>query len=314
MASPQIYTGAWINHSQGSVLGSTITLPSRPAGYLIAVLAIFVAYTGSRFWPILCFLIHQIRAGEHEQPAFRHQQQILLRNSSSALGTAYDFAEIGFAWRKVRRLSLLEITPIALLATVVFFGFQAAGVFVSEVTKASSSEFLINSPNCALWQYTEPNNITVQRSLSGKTKADTLTADTYSRACYGEESQACLQYAVQQIPMTVNLNATCPFDDGLCLWNNNSAFQLDTGFTDSNLQLGFNSRLSERIFYRKITTCAPIHTSGYSLLVNKTENDTIPGYPGDPIDLFFYGPYEGNNYTYYYDGHAAILSFNYNLQ
>lgn len=86
---------------------------------------------------------------------------------------------------------------------------------------------------------------------------DTLAATTYSRACYGttQNPLQCAQYSQQQLPWTVNQNATCPFTNGICFYGDSSAYEMDTGYIDSHEALGINAPKSERVQYRKVTTC-----------------------------------------------------------
>lgn len=62
-AGSSIYTGAWINWSQGAIIGATITLSQRNGNLLTAFLGIFVTIAGGACWRILSFLMHQQRAG-----------------------------------------------------------------------------------------------------------------------------------------------------------------------------------------------------------------------------------------------------------
>jgi len=49
MSNASIYTGPWINHSHGVLLGATLTLKLRDAGFLLAVLVVVVGATGRAF-------------------------------------------------------------------------------------------------------------------------------------------------------------------------------------------------------------------------------------------------------------------------
>lgn len=86
---------------------------------------------------------------------------------------------------------------------------------------------------------------------------DTLAATTYSRACYGTAQNAlqCTQYPQSQLSWEVNQNATCPFSQDLCFYGASSAYEMDTGLIDSHVALGINAPKSERVQYRKVTTC-----------------------------------------------------------
>lgn len=97
---------------------------------------------------------------------------------------------------------------------------------------------------------------------------DTLAATTYSRACYGnlQNLLQCTQNPQQQLPWNVNRNATCPFTNDLCIYGDLSAYEMDTGHIDSHQALGINAPKSERVQYRKVTTCKLSAFHAYSLL------------------------------------------------
>ena len=132
-----------------------------------------------------------------------------------------------------------------------------AGIFSSEVGKAAGNETLIRSPDCGYLNFNETGTSLALAALNSVEVNDTLTATTYSRACYGnsQNSLQCTQYPQPQLLWKVNQNATCPFSDDLCFYGDSSAYEMDTGLIDSHQALGINAPKSERVQYRKVTTC-----------------------------------------------------------
>jgi hypothetical protein len=54
-------------------------------------------------------------------------------------------------------------------------------------------------------------------------------------------------------------NVTCPFQDAsMCITPDGQAVQVDTGLVDSQLDLGINAPVKDRIKYRHVATCVPI--------------------------------------------------------
>lgn len=87
---------------------------------------------------------------------------------------------------------------------------------------------------------------------------------------------------------------------------------MDTGYIDSHEALGVNAPKSERVQYRKVSTCSPILTKGYTTGLNDT-NPTDTDY-GDLLLQYNYGSVAGvSNYTYQYDVHNSLLSNGYSL-
>ncbi|KAL8948547.1 MAG: hypothetical protein Q9222_005281 [Ikaeria aurantiellina] len=200
-----IYKGPWIDWSHGPVVGSTITLSQGNGGLLIAFLAIFVSAAGVSCWKILSYTLHSSRAREDGQDALHHQQQNIFRNSGTPDAAAWQFTRLMWSWRKHGARSIARTLPILLLAllNIIFFGL--ASIFSSEVTKAAGDEVLVRSHGCGTL-----NSIA---ALSGSRDYDiatfawlevndTLSASTYSQACYGNQhnSLQCNQYARSNLP------------------------------------------------------------------------------------------------------------------
>ena len=132
-----------------------------------------------------------------------------------------------------------------------------AGIFSSEVTRAAGNETLIRSPDYGVLNSTNPGSQQALSAFEAIDARDTLSATTYSRACYGSTQNIlqCAQYPKQQLPWKVNQNATCPFTNGICTYGGSSAYEMDTGHIDSHEALGINARKFERVQYRKVSTC-----------------------------------------------------------
>ena len=315
-AETHIYTGFWINWSRGAILGSTITLNQRNGGLLTAFLGIFVTVAGAACWTIQSFLIHQHRAKEGPSSAIHHQQQVVLRNSNTAGSAAWQIIQVAWQWRKIANKSALQSLALVFLAVSNMLLFGVAGVFSAEVTKAAGNETLIHSPNCG---YLSPiTNRTDLPSYDDTTSAnaleanDTLAAAAYSRACYGKSSGGlqCGQFPKPNIPWRNRTNVPCPFKGNICK-DGVGGFEMDTGFMDSLETLGINSKASEALQLRKITSCSVLRTKEYEHEYNET-------YPGNEVEHFIgydYAAISGdiNNFTYVYNKHNAIGPNSYTL-
>ena len=94
----------------------------------------------------------------------------------------------------------------------------------------------------------------------------------------------------------------------------NGAYEMDTGHIDSHTALGVNAPRNERLTYRKLTTCSPIHTTGH---VNKVkETDVGNASFGDTILEIYFGSISGPgvNYTFRYNEYSRVENFGYSLQ
>jgi hypothetical protein len=56
-------------------------------------------------------------------------------------------------------------------------------------------------------------------------------------------------------------NGSCPFHPKLC---RSSTVVFDTGLIDSHTDLGINSRVADRIAYRRVTTCTVLNDTSYT--------------------------------------------------
>ena len=309
-----IFTGAWINWSRGLILGSTITLSQRDGTLLTAFLGIFVTVAGAAFWRILSFLIHQYRAKQGVTDAIHQQQQAILRNSSTPGGAAWQLAQLAWYCRKSAAKSIVRSLPFIILAICNMLLFAVAGVFSAEVTKAAGNETLIHSPNCGY--YLPPANqseMPTSQTIIGPdflTANDTLAATAYSRDCYGQEPSGsqCYQYPKPNIPFT-NQTVACPFGDDIC--RDSGGFMLDTGLIDSHTTLGINARHSDRVQYRKVTTCAVLRTHRYQTMYNITVGGEVQQLVG-----YSYGRISGiglDNYTYEYNTDDVVGNNGYAL-
>ena len=178
-----IYTGAWVNWSKGHVLGPTITLTQRNGSLLIAFMGIFVTVAGAACWRILCFIIHQARAKEGaKSDALYHQQQAILRNSTTPGSAAWQVSQVAWSWKGIAKNPVIRNLPIILLAVLNMSLFGLAGVFSAEIAKAAGNETLIRSTNCG----TMISDDSSSNFAQAKDSNQTIAASAYSRACYGK--------------------------------------------------------------------------------------------------------------------------------
>jgi hypothetical protein len=196
--------------------------------------------------------------------------------------------------------------PFAVLAALNVSLFGVASIFTSAISSAPGNSTLILGPACGGYN-TESFSSSLWDSWYSKILADTYNAATYVRQCYPANTAnlGCGVYQHQNLPFTVNPNATCPFASDLCFYNDHSAFAMDTGLLDSHADLGINAPPQHRILFRRMTTCAPIHATQWATSQNESQ-----------VGLVTYinaGPNPPWNYTFSYAHHAGIDGFGYNL-
>lgn len=90
----------------------------------------------------------------------------------------------------------------------------------------------------------------------------------------------------------------------MCVSSDGLAMQLDTGLVDSQLELGVNAPVKDRIKYRHLATCSPIKQKGFATdwlnatMVNVTGITSEPQ-PGEMLKFYDYGGILGTNHTFW---------------
>ncbi len=306
------YTGVWINWSHGAVRGATLTIPQKYGGLLTAFLAIYVASAGVVFWRTLSYVLHQYNTTKpgNRRDGLHYQRQIILRNGGSAAGAFLAFMKLPLGWSPRATTSFFRILPFAILAGLNVAVFSVASIFTSVVSNAPGNSTLILGPDCGGFLAGLAGSINSTRGQVGwdsKILGDTYEAAVYVRQCYSAKATnlGCGVYNRQSLPFTVNANASCPFASGLCLFNDHSAFAMDTSLLDSHADLGINAPPEHRISFRRVTTCAPLYARQWVTV----ENDPVVG----TITYVNAGPSLPWNYTFSYPHHASYDGVGYFL-
>ncbi|THW44680.1 hypothetical protein D6D22_03906 [Aureobasidium pullulans] len=320
MSSPvQVSTGIWTDWSLGQVQGLTVTLRSQDAALLTAFIAIYIQIASSGSWKIVQFIIHQIRASKQndEEDALFHQQQIILRNSSSPLSALTDLLSMAWAWRRFAA-SFKRSIVLVLLASVHFAAFAIASLYSSRISSLSSQHMLVESSNCGTWSFSGDFQ---DEDVQSRVINETITAAAYARGCYNSNRTdgQCGEYVNSRLPWTAYANTACPFPSGWCRGGDTGAYSMDTGPLESFRALGINSKPSDRITYRKVTTCSPVHVglletleeiSSSNPLLEQTDNSTAI-----TVDRLYLGASAFGllNYTYQYPVESVRDGIGYGL-
>ena len=301
-ANGDIYTGPWINFSHGLIRGATLTLGARNAGLLTSFIAAFITVVAARLWSILSFILHQLLSSKEPRDGLHHQQRVVLRNNSSALGASYIFFQQWWAWRHKAPRAFLRTVPFALLGTLYVLAFAFLSVFSSEVSKFPGDARLLRPGNCGYFRM-RGDAITpaTQQAYTWKTLNDSITAAGYARQCYGGLTGRleCSTMFRPSLPTITNSNATCPFASGMCVYGDTAAFSVDSGLIDSRDDLGINSPDSGRVKFRRVTTCAPVRTKDFLVVTNYTDTNSL-------LLSYYFGPWndvgtEMQNMTFSYN-------------
>lgn len=262
-------------------MGATLTLSRRDADLLIAFTAFFIAFIASRAWRIVCFILHRIYSTPESQETIHHQNQAVLRNSSSPSEAIPLLLNLSWA----NRSSTKRFRPL-LAATIAAFcvsAFTIAGGFSSRISTAMGDEVLLNAVNCG---YMVPpalaSDLEIYSIYTNYRSGKLDNAANYAQQCYSDDtagSLSCNRFTKQRIQGTIDANATCPFNNTMCR-NDVGNIRLDTGLIDTHESFGLNAPADQRLQWRHVLHCAPLNTEGYT-----TQDIT----PVDNFTLYHYG-------------------------
>jgi hypothetical protein len=277
---------------KGKVVGRTLTLPSNNALFLSVFLTLFVRFTGSRLWKIVAFFIHQVRSSSKFEDGLYHQHQAILRNTDSDVGALFALIKLGWGWRKktngvFRRSSVLII--IALLHSGLLL---AAALFSKEIATASGNQVLLagNALDCG---FVAPPNV-VQPSLEdmklmGKSATLTLrllqNSFDHVRACYRGKRMSSVgcDFYTRPFLTSTKMAYNCPFTEEVC--GDSEWIQYDSGFIESDHDLGINAALEDQIRIRKWTSCGVIPEKQFE---SNSGNWTVYSLGSTPASDFTY--------------------------
>jgi len=196
-------------------------------------------------------MIHQVRASGKSTDALFRQQQALLRTLPAPSAVMTDTVKLWWAWRSKARRPLLR-SLVLLLAALLFVAFSgAASVFSSLVVDSRNLVVLVDSPGCG-WA-------SIQRIFAGEyvypVKA---TAAPYASQCYnvttinGTLPALCDALLQRELPFETR-KVPCPLGEQVC--QDTPGIEFDTGLIDVSSAFGLDLSTSDRVQYRKKTTC-----------------------------------------------------------
>lgn len=224
--------------------------------------------------------------------------------------------ESAFFWRKSSRHAFIRAVPLAMFAALFSAAMLAGSILSSLATNATGGERLIVSSDCGFFAYDNSSSLPVRtKAMTARDLNQTIAASAYARQCYEGNAKlnslACSTYMKPALSYKVVANASCPFEESMCL--DNHVYQLDTGLIDTHKDLGINSPKSQRVGFRKVSTCAIVTQEGFRT------NSTASGLAreGDNVVEFHYGGSSISllsNTTYFYNTHALEDGFGYDLE
>lgn len=87
----------------------------------------------------------------------------------------------------------------------------------------------------------------------------------------------CIQFVKKRLPSDIDRNASCPFQEVICRHEKGN-INLDTGYLNSQVDLGVNGPVDYQFNFRIITQCAPLAAEKYQKIVNYSQDKSYMRY------------------------------------
>jgi hypothetical protein len=209
-----------------------------------------------------------------------YQGQVILRNSSSPESGIISLIRLVWTWRKSCHQHLRRLILTISAAAVTISAFIIAGGFSSFISSAMGDTILIDSANCGyiVW----PNDSASTGRVLELHSERLSNAANYAQQCYTTTSSGilgCARFVTDRLSWDEDNNAPCPFAEGMCR-TNDSNIRLDTGLINVNRALGLNLPANEGIAFRRVFSCAPLVTDGYTSLEQTMHGDIVSYHHG----------------------------------
>ncbi|KAK2597555.1 hypothetical protein N8I77_012334 [Diaporthe amygdali] len=284
-----IYQGVWTNWSRGRIMGPTLTLDRVYGNLLIAFTATFVGIVATATWRISCLCFHRIYSTSDPRDALHHQRQAILRNSASAASGLWTLSKLAWTWRRDSEQLLARTLPVSIFSGLCFCLFTIAAGFSSSISSRVGKEVLLDGHDCGVVYggYTTNETISALDAYGSQTINNALN---YAQECYSRNPTGntdCTNFIKDHLPGTMDKDAACPFQDGMCR-NNQDNLLLDSGYFDSRESFGLNTPDSQRIFFRTTLHCAPVTTAGFSKNVSTPVNNYTQYLYGPSAEQIYY--------------------------
>jgi len=296
------------NTSDGSLV---LTVSPAAGPYIIALSALFVRTVMSHIWTLLCLAMHQLRATKAPRSGFYHQIQALLSGSPDSATTLLVLLKMMWRWR-LKPVGVLRGSAPIVVAAILHLLLLTAAALLSSKALAAGDEVLVRGNTCG-WMSSGPADtgpMTEIEQLDSDLAAYNFGRYTafqslkYVQACYNTTSitdlATCRFYASSSLTSAVNLDRPCPFSNtSVCAAPR--AIQVDTGFIDSDGDLGINAPTDSHIRFRKLLTCVP--TLVEEQFSSNWTNTPPPGLDvaGDAFKYYYLGPSNQGNFTWVMD-------------
>jgi hypothetical protein len=303
MSNPdEIYQGIWYNWTENPLLASTLTLTKQYGTILTSLLTLFLKFVGSRLWILCSYVAFRLPIRHPQDPVVSQTSdaeyllfarlQAVLRNSNTPSDGLVGFLDAAkSAAATVGKTKVFSrCAPLVVHALVQYGWIGVAGVLPSRFI-STGSDVLLRPRSCGVWPEF-PTNVTnygdaVAKTIqyigawTGQRVQNMADSSHLNHNCYGASGTTafghCNSPGRRFVDWTFNTTDACPFGNVSCL--STRSLILDSGFVDSHVDLGINTRKKDRIAFRKTLTCAIPDLKDYTAVFDRNNVSAVTTTP-----------------------------------
>jgi hypothetical protein len=287
--SEEIHLGFWNNWTEKPLLAATLTLSKQHGLILTSLLTLFLKLVGSRLWKLCSNLVFLLPIRHPDVPQILASEYLLfarlqavLRNASTALEGLVGFLEAANAAAVAVGIKRVFRRCAPLIVYAAFLcGWIAVPTVLPSRFISTGSDVLLIPHSCGVWPEF-PTNVTnygdaVAEAIqyigawTGQRVQNMVESSHANRYCNGATGTTayghCNSPGRRFVNWTFNTTNDCPFGNVSCL--SQRSLILDSGFVDSHVDLGINTRKENRIAFRKTLTCAIPDLKDYTAVFDR---------------------------------------------
>lgn len=311
MPQPSAQVGLWYDHDLKSPFSATITLPVDQGGYLIAGLATLVGLAATCSWILVSLILHQSQVKGADTTTIGLFPQVILRNSGSPLGTVWDLFKVWRAWSGDRTFAA-RIRPTVITAIIFWLWFTTAGVLVARIASKSYEDVkvLAGSGHCGFLTWDGPS-LESLFIFNAHQLREARTAREYADSWYSDAPGNTIKstFVIPRIQYTATNISQCPFNPASqCNGKTNEILEMDTGYLDSHKTFGINAAWEDRVQFRRVSTCTPVHV-GIKIVNMELRDGNITS-----VAHIYAGPFNDDEYSMDYIVGSIYDLFGYSLK
>lgn len=147
------------------------------------------------------------------------------------------------------------LATAATLAFLFYAGAQVCALFMALLQVGNVA--LSNHPDCGLYEFNATRDPEVLKDTDPFEFEIEEASGVWAKNCYGaaDKTDGCNQFVYQQIPYNVT-STSCPWSDGMCHADGDSAVRFTTGAVDAR-RIGVNT--PTKLEFNRTTVCSPLN-------------------------------------------------------